>query len=84
MLVGETACTYEQYLSTSRKEESEEHQTKMYRNLVPQGKLQTVVWCITERKMFQFSVRQADWIVLRTDHIVCGWRTDYDTSVVGG
>ena len=42
------ACTYEQYLSTSHCNNSEEHQARTFHSLVIQGKLCIVVPCIIQ------------------------------------
>ena len=49
MMVEETLHTCAQYLTSARREESEEHRDKTYHSLVFQGKLRMLVRWITEQ-----------------------------------
>ena len=49
MLVEDTLRTCAQYLTTARREDSEEHRDQNFHSLVLRGKLRTTVWWITER-----------------------------------
>ena len=50
MLVGDTLRSCEEYLTSSRREETAEHRAQTYHSLVLRGKLRSAVRWITERE----------------------------------